>query len=211
MYKLDTNQAKAADITSNRIDEKGSYKGVFTRAQHVVSKNTGTIGIEFDFEAQDGRKARFTIYTIKTDGTQLRGYKTLMALMTCLELRSLPEPKNTDAAIYDYETKQDVVKSVPQFVELLNKPIGIMVTMEEYEKSAGGTAWRPVLQFVFRAESGLMATEILNRQVEPKQAAAVELTLKDRPLNKSTSTQSNANSYSNESPAPGFDDGDIPF
>jgi len=70
-YELDKKAAIAADTGSNRIGEKGKYIGRFTRAQHIVSGRTGTEGIDFDFETTDGKRARFTLYTRKSDGTTI--------------------------------------------------------------------------------------------------------------------------------------------
>ncbi|MCK9554155.1 hypothetical protein, partial [Aquamicrobium sp.] len=60
--------------------------------------------------------------------------------------------------------------------------IGLLLRMEEYEKRAGGTAWRPTLAFSFQAETELMASEILSRKATPEQLPRVLVTLADKPL-----------------------------
>lgn len=142
MYKLDTQAAKQADSVGGRITEKGKYVGTFTRAQHVVSEKTGTAGIDFDFVTDDGQRARFAIYTQKSDGTQIYGFKQLMAIMTCLQLRELSNPVNQRARVYDFDARQEVEVTVPQFPELLGKRIGLLLRMEEYGDNG---KWRPAL------------------------------------------------------------------
>src|SRR5690606_29570907 len=149
--------AKAADSTGSRINERGKYKGQFTRAQHIVA-DSGTKGIDFDFTADNGQKARFSIYTVKSDGTKIYGLKQLMAIMTVLKLRNLADPVNTAARIYDYDQGKEVDAVVPQFAELLNKPIGLLLTMEEYKPGK----WRPNLAGIFQADTELVASEILD-------------------------------------------------
>lgn len=177
MYALDPAAAKAAESTGSRIAEKGKYKGKFTRAQHVVSEK-GTFGIDFDFVADGGQKARFAIYTQREDGTQVYGFKQLSALMACLSLRTLAEPKDTPAKVYDFDQQRELDTVVPQFTELLGKPVGLLFTMEEYRPGK----WRPNLAGVFQANTELVASEILERKTQPVQLAKMVLALRDKPL-----------------------------
>lgn len=203
MYALNADAAKAADSTGNRISEKGKYVGRFTRAQDIVSKS-GTRGIDFDFEAGNGQKARFSIYTVKSDGSQTFGYKQLMAIMTVLKLRNIGSPTEVQARVYDFDAGQEVDKVVPQFAELLDKPIGLLFSMEEYKADK----WRPNLQGVFQADTELVASEILDRKTQPLTLPKMVERLRDKPL-----TQQAANYGNYEQPSdPGFDDpSDIPF
>lgn len=177
MYKLDTEAARAAEPTGGRITEKGKYKGKFLRAQHIVAES-GTKGIDFDFQADDGRRARFSIYTEKEDGTRIYGFKQLMAIMTCLSLREIGEPKHVPAKIYDFDLGKEVDRVVPQFPELIGKPIGLLLTMEEYNPGK----WRPNLFAPFQAETELVASEILDRKTTPAKLASMVLALRDRPM-----------------------------
>ena len=82
-YKLNTTAAKSAETsnTTTRIDQTGAYKGKFTLAKKIVA-NSGTEGIEFTFQADDGKVANWLrLYTIKADGTETFGYGMLMAAM----------------------------------------------------------------------------------------------------------------------------------
>lgn len=178
MYALDTTAAKGAENTGSRITEMGKYKGKFTRAQHIVAKNTGTVGIDFDFVSDTGQKCRFSIYTMKSDGTTIYGFKQLNAIMACMSLRALADPQMRKCKVYDYDLKREVEVEVPQFAELLDKPIGLLFTMEEYDPGK----WRPNLAGVFQASTELVASEILDRKTQPQQLAKMVLALRDKPL-----------------------------
>lgn len=178
MYALDATAAKEAESTGNRIIEKGKYKGKFTRAQHIVSETKGTTGIEFDFVSESGQRARFAIYTMRADGTKVYGFKQLSAIMACLQLRNIADPKQTPAKIYDYDQGKEVDRVVPQFTELLGQPIGLLFTMEEYKAGK----WRPNLAGAFQASTELTASEILDRRTQPEQLAKMVQALRDKPL-----------------------------
>lgn len=205
MYALNTEAAKAADSTGNRITERGKYIGKFTRAQHIES-DKGTKGIDFDFEANNGQKARFSLYTIKADGTQIYGFKQLMAIMTVLSLRNLAEPVSRRAKVYDFDAGQEVERDVPQFVELLDKPIGLLFTMEEYKEGK----WRPNLAGVFQADTELVASEILERKTQPLTLPKMVERLRDKPMQ---AQQGGSGYQPTNSGAPDFidDTSDIPF
>lgn len=202
MYALNTEAAKAADSTGNRIVERGKYVGRFTRAQHVVSQQ-GTKGIDFDFEANNGQKARFSLYTVKADGSQIFGFKQLMAIMTVLKLRNLSEPQDKIATVYDFDAGKEVQRSVPQFAELLDKPIGLLFTMEEYKPEK----WRPNLAGIFDAETELVASEILERKTQPLTLPKMIERLRDKPLKET----SGAPATSGGVPAASEFDDDIPW
>lgn len=203
MYKLDTEAARGAESTGSRITEKGKYKGKFLRAQHIESEKTGTVGIDFDFQANDGRRARFSIYTTKADGTRIYGFKQVMAIMTCLGIRELAEPKNVPAKIYDYDAQREVERVVLQFPELIGKPIGLLLAMEEY--SAG--KWRPNLGGVFQEHTELVASEILDRKTTPTKLPLMLQALKDKPMREGSAPAGDAP----PSGHPAAYDDDIPF
>lgn len=201
MYALDTTAAKAADSAGFQIKENGKYVGKFTRAEDIVSDRTGTKGIDFDFVSDAGQRARFSIYTVKADGTTIYGFKQLMAMMTVLKLREIADPTMIRAKVYDFDQGKEVEKSVPQFAELVNKPIGILITMEEYKPGK----FRPNLAGIFQAETDLVASEILDRKTVPAKLERMVAALRDKTLNVSAPSHSGPEA---EHPA---DDSDIPF
>lgn len=179
-YTLDPNAAKAADTINARIDKTGKYLGTITRAEPVTSKN-GTKGVDFSFKAETGETADYlTLWTHNTDGKQLQGFNTLNAIMTCLHVRGI---KAETGAVekYDIDLKKRVQVTVPLFKELMGKPVGLLLQMEEYAKTAGGTAWKPTIFAAFSPDE-FTASEILAKATKAETLAKMVLTLRDRPL-----------------------------
>lgn len=183
-YTLDANAAKAADVIFSKIETKGKYLGQLTRAEPVTSKK-GTKGIDLSFKADSGETADYlTLWTHNGEGKQLMGFNTLMAIMTCLRVKTLSaEPGVIDK--YDDTQKKRVKVEVPLFKELMGKPIGLLLQMEEYPKTAGGTGWKPTINAVFD-NNEFTASEILGKATKPETLTKMVLALRDRPLPSST-------------------------
>lgn len=214
MYALNNESAQAARKAEQRIsfiDEKGKYVGKFTRAEDITAAS-GTRGITFTFETNDGQKSNFSIYTIKSNGEKLGDYGTLMALMTCLGIKDI-KPAQVASMVWDKDAGGNVSKMLSQFPELMNKPVGILLAMEEYEKRDGsGTGWSARLNAVFQAETELTASEILDRKTTPTKLPQLVAALKDRPLKKRPASnggshQMDGGAFDESAP---FND-DIPF
>ena len=179
-YTLDATAARQADKFNARIEKTGKYIGILNRAEPVTSKN-GAQGIDFSFKSESGESSDYlTIWTHGKDGSQLRGFNLLMAMMTCLRVKELtPTPGRIEK--YNVDTKQREEVTVPLFLELMNKPVGILVQMEEYQKTAGGNAWRPVIFSTFDKDE-FVATEILNKSVKPEILPKMVEALRDKPI-----------------------------
>lgn len=179
-YQLDTNAAKQADAIHSRIDHTGKYVGTFTRAEPTTSTK-GSQGVDFSFKADNGGSADYlTIWTHNAKGEQLQGYKVLMAIMTCLRVRSL-KAEHGEVEKYDRDAKARVKVSAPLFKELMGKPVGLLLQMEEYAKAAGGTAWKPIIFAPFDKDE-FTASEILGKAAQPETLTRMVMALKDRPL-----------------------------
>jgi hypothetical protein len=214
MYALNNESAQAARKAEQRtsfIDEKGKYVGKFTRAEDITALS-GTRGIAFTFESDDGQKANFSIYTIKSDGEKLGDYGTLMALMTCVGVKDI-KPAQVQSLVWDRDAGANVNKTLSQFPDLMNKRVGILLAMEEYEKRDGsGTGWSARLNAVFQADTELTASEILDRKTTPTKLPQLVAALKDRPLkNKSRAASSAGASHPMDGGGSAFDDELIPF
>ena len=208
-YTLNPEAAKQADNMFSRIEEKGKYLGTLTRAEQIVSKK-GSKGIDFSFKSDTGATADYlTIWTHNGDGKQLQGFNTLMAIMTCLKVREL-KAEDGEVEKYDNDLKARVKVKVPLFKSLMNKPIGLLIYMEEYEKTAGGTAWKPQISAPFD-EHEFTASEILNKAQKPETLSKMVQALRDRPLK--TSGTSKPPSDHGTASADSFSDmeSDIPF
>lgn len=208
MYDLDTNAAKEADQKNSNISESGAYTGVFTRAENVMSTK-GTVGVEFSFKADNGASADYlTLWTKNKDGKDLYGYKMLMAIMTCLKVRNI-KPTIQQVEKYDRDEKQRKMVSVEVFADLMNKPLGLVIQMEEYEKQDAPSAWKPSIYAAFSPER-FTASEILNKAQKPETLNKMLATLRDKPLRHRAEQSSSAGG---PAPTGGLDDFDdsIPF
>lgn len=208
MYSLDPNAARKADTIGGMITDIGKYVGVLTQAVDIKA-STGTRGIALEFKSTAGQKAKVSIYTEKPDGTKLMGFDMLMAIMTCLGLRTI-EPKNGQYLRWNSETRAEEKVNGLIFPDLCNKPIGFLLETEDYEKNGGGVGSRIVLKAVFQSSTELTATEILDRKTQPEQLARMVLGLRHRPLRNKSTSRPNAATTGGGS---GFDDmdDDIPF
>lgn len=216
MYALDTNAARSADARGSFIDETGKYVGTFTRAEEIVSRQ-GTKGIGFTFKANDGRTARFDIYTERSDGSVLNvGRGQVMAMMACLSLRKI-EATLAVVKKWDSEASAERDVRVPCYVDLMGKPVGVLLEVEEYAKQDGSTGRRMSPAGVFQADTELMASEILDRKTQPQQLAKLVASLRDRPLKDKPAQQRGApqqrGGSGSGSGGASFDDmdSDIPF
>lgn len=180
MYALDTNSARKADSTGNQINEIGKYVGKFTQAEDIVAK-TGTRGIALNFESDAGQKTRISLYTLKSDGTRIMGFDSLMAILTCMGLRGI-KPQPGTVKVWDNEQRKEVDRSGSVFPELCTKAIGLLLETEEYEKQDGGLANRMVLAGVFRSEDEFTASEILDKKTKAEHLEKMVARLHHRPL-----------------------------
>ena len=207
-YTLDPNAAKKADSINNRIDSLGKYLGMLTRAEPIVSKK-GSKGVDMSFKADTGATADYlTIWTHNGDGKQLQGFNTLMAIMTCLRVRDL-KPESGEIEKYDNDIKARVKVIVPLFKSLMNKPVGLLIHMEEYEKTAGGTAWKPAISAPFDKD-GFTASEILTKAQKAETLDKMLASLRDRPLKASASAPRASSEPVSAGPFDDMDD-DIQF
>ena len=215
-YDLDPQSASSAGV-SNYITETGKYKGCFTRAEIVTSRND-TEGVELSFVADDGRRSDFLqLWTYNARGEALVSLKVLNAIMACLRVRSI---KPGQIAVQS----DGGAKTVSGFPDLMGKPIGLLLQREEYESTKTDDHGNRLIRFrfnivaPFEAATELTAGEILAKQTKPEQLARIFAGLKDKPASTAKATsgprQNGGNAsggdwYGSENPAP--PDDDIPF
>lgn len=182
MYQLNVEAAKEADSFNSRINDNCKAMGQFTRAESIRA-DSGTIGIEFDFKSVDGRSATFSLYTLKQDGTQLFGYKQLMAILACLRIKEAIQPEQVQVEKYSFDEKKTIKTIVPAFRALMGKPIGIVFQKELFTYSAGQKAGQDGERVNFFAafdKDGFTAKEILERVPKPENLDKVMSMLKTR-------------------------------
>jgi len=210
MYQLNTELASKADTIGAYINDTGKYVGKFIRAEKLVSANKGTHGIGFTFQADDNRECRFDIWTMRENNEPLQGLNQINALMACLKVRALTESVRN---VKKWHDGSEQVMAATCFSELMDKPIGLLLRAEEYEKmqdgyATGEYAWRMGLFAVFQAGSELMASEILSRKTKPEQLGKVIGLLADKPLKKKSGQTGPASAKHANDPTP-FQENDL--
>jgi hypothetical protein len=209
-YTLNANNAKAVGVAA-RIDQLGAYVGTFTRAE-ALSSDKGTQGVEFSFKSNEGQSADYlTLWTINNQGADLYGRKVLDALMVCMRVRGIAA-KQAKIKKWDAQRGAEVEVLAQIFPELMNKPIGLLLVREEYEKDDGTTAWKMVIVGAFDPGTHQTPREILENVQQPEQLKGMISALRDRPLRKK-SGQGGSQGQGGGRPAPNFADmdDDIPF
>ena len=127
-YTLDATSARNAESIGKFIRDTGKYKGVFTRAELLISTEKGSRGIEFDF-VSDGKECTLQLWTHSGTGEPYSALNMVNAIMTCLALRGI-QPKKMVVEKYDYDSKQRHKVEVTAFPDLMNKPIGLLLQKE---------------------------------------------------------------------------------
>ena len=179
MYQLNANTARKADQTGNRINEIGKYVGTFTQAEDITA-STGTKGVALRFDS-NGQQANLSLYTRKSNGDEIMGMQSLMAIMTCMRLRNIA-PKPGTVKHWDNDAKQEVTKQAQVFPDLCGKPIGLLLETEDYIKQNGDTGTRMVIAGIFQADTELTASEILDQKTKPEQLEKMIARLHHRPV-----------------------------
>lgn len=178
-YEYDEEAAGHADDIANRIDENGPYVGRFKRAESIVSTNTGTKGILFEFNAPGGGIAQFSLYTEKADGSRVFGFNIVQAIMLLLGVKSL---KAVPGKVQQFD--EDQGKSVEVdgevYPDLLDKDIGVLLQKELYTKRDGKDGFRMNLVLAFHPTSKLTASELKDRKVKPEKLEKTMKSLKTK-------------------------------
>src|SRR5574343_316569 len=219
-FILNKASAIAADQKSAYITETGKYIGIFTLAEGYTAIS-GAGFVALTFKSRDGQEATIRLCVTDKQGNPTFSMKTLNAIMAVLRQREI-KTELIHADKYNPETRQKEKMQVAAFTGLMNKPIGVLIQMEEFEKvdsnrnPTGETGWKPDLFGVFDAETELTASEILLQVTKPEHLAKMVLALKDKPLKKRPaatpipSNQPNQNTYNRPATFDDFED-DIPF
>lgn len=179
---LNTTSAKAADNIASAIKEAGKYIGTITRAEALKSQQ-GTLGLGLSFKTAAGQSADYLdIYTHKANGEELMGCKTVNALLACLGLREAKEGHITFEKWNNTERKRETV-TASGYPDLMGKSIGLLLQKELGTHSQTGADTEKMVVFgVFSPTTELTASEILDRQTNPKRLAAMTEALMARPV-----------------------------
>lgn len=209
MYDLDPKAARKADQTGNRINEIGKYVGTFTQAEDITA-STGTKGVALRFES-NGQSAALSLYTQKANGDKIMGFDALMAIMTCLKLRNIT-PQGGTVKFWDRDADAEASRAGRVFLELCNRPIGLLLETEGYFKQDGSEGSRMVIAGIFQAGTELTAGEILDQKTTPEALAKMVARLHHRPAKAAkTSVATRTPAAAGAGAGSGFDDMDDDF
>ncbi|AZY49712.1 hypothetical protein C0J09_11580 [Bordetella avium] len=196
-YEFDEESARQAGASSF-IDATGKYKGTFTQVKQIISRK-GTEGIEFSFEASDGRTANYLqLWTFDVNGKPLYGKKTLDALMCCARLKTLTPQKGV---VEGKNGPEDAIV----FPGLVGRPIGLLLQREEYQKDSGDVGYKFNIYAPFHSDTELMAAELLDGKTAPGMLPKMLEGLKDKPLQSRARPTTGSYHAASENPADGWD------
>lgn len=206
-YTLDATSARNAESIGKFIRDTGKYKGVFTRAELLISTEKGSRGIEFDF-VSDGKECTLQLWTHSGTGVPYSALNMVNAIMTCLALRGI-QPKKMVVEKYDYDSKQRHKVEVTAFPDLMNKHIGLLL-QKELSVYNNKERSKMLIFAAFNAESEKTSTEILDKIAQPSALAKLVLLLADKDNRKSGQAMQ-SQQQSNPSNAYAALDDDLPF
>jgi hypothetical protein len=180
--QLNANDARQGDTVSNVIRESGEYVATITRAEKLFSRNE-VEGVGLSIRTDDGATANYLdLYTIKPDGTKLRGYHLVQALLCCTKV------KNADEGAIKFEKWDSNERRIMEaqatgYPALMGKRIGVFLQQElQTHSTTGENVERLNLIGVFEAATGLTATEILDGKTKPERAEKYRQILAKTPI-----------------------------
>lgn len=192
-----------------KIETSGAYTGRLTLAKERTAK-TGTKGIEFAFESDDGQVARYlTLWVQRANGDRIDyAYGLLSALMTCLGVQAI-ESTTTTLDEWQADTSQWLPAQVEVFESLMNRPIGLLLQREERVWEGKTQVSMKIVEF-FDPRSRRTPAEILAGDATPQALERLAAGLRESVVRAYTPPAG----ASPRSPDNGFSDiadDDIPF
>lgn len=169
--KFNSADARQADNFASVIRDTGKYVGVLTRAEKLLSKN-GVEGVGLSFKDDNGASANYLdVYTLRADGSQLRGYHLIQALLVCVGAKEIAEgPIKFDKWTRDQGIVETTVTGYPA---LMGKRIGLILQKElSTHRDTGADVERVNIVAVFQPNTGLTATEILDGKTKAEKTEA---------------------------------------
>ena len=179
---LNATEARKADNISSVIRESGSYVGIITRAEKLLSKND-VEGVGLSFKTDDGASANYLdLYTIKPNGEKLRGYNIVQAIMCCLRLKTVDDGTITFEK-WDRDANAMVKTTAEGYPTLMGKRIGLVLQKELQTHSiTGAEVERLNIVTAFESTTRLTASEILDSKTKAERLDFIERTIASHPV-----------------------------
>lgn len=202
-----------------RIETSGAYVGHFTLAKEKTAK-TGTKGIEFNFEAEGGRTARYlSLWLTRANGEKIEyPYSLLSALMACLNVKNI---ESTPATVDEWDAAASMMMptEVQTFPDLMHKPIGVLLQREERLWEGKTYVSMKIAQFFDPSDrstpaeiiSGNRAGHALDKLVGNLRESVVRNDAPPADAMPSNGTSNGAASAGNANPFAAIDEDDVPF
>lgn len=180
--QLNATEARKADNISSVIRESGSYVGVITRAEKLLSKNS-VEGVGLSFKTDDGASANYLdLYTVKPNGEKLRGYNIVQAILCCLRLKAVDEGAITFDK-WDRDAGSIVKATAEGYPALMGKRIGLVLQKEIQTHSiTGHDVERLNIVTAFDPSTRLVASEILDSKTQAERLNFIERTIASHPV-----------------------------
>lgn len=208
---LNATEARKADNISSVIRESGSYVGVITRAEKLLSKND-VEGVGLSFKTDDGASANYLdLYTIKPNGEKLRGYNIVQAILCCLRLKTADDGQIAFEK-WDRDAGGMVKVTADGYPALMGKRIGLVLQKElQTHSKTGEDVERLNIVTAFEPSTRLVASEILDSKTKAERLDFIERTVANQPTRDSRKHRKAApTAPTPTTSADDFDD-DIPF
>lgn len=183
MLKLNSQLAKDADNINAGIKETGKYVGTITRAEKLVSKEKGTVGLGLSIKTDDGLSADYLdIWHTRGDGSELSGLKTVNAILCCTKTMEAQEGPIT-VERWDNTAGKREKTSASGYPGLMGKKVGVLLQKQlETNNRTGKDVERVGIFAVFNAETELTASEMYAKKTNPERLAQMLTTLMARPV-----------------------------
>jgi hypothetical protein len=179
---LDANEARNADKVNSVIRESGKYVGTITRAEKLLSKNN-VEGVGISFKADDGSTANYLdLYTVKPDGSKLRGLGIVQAILCCTKTRQADEGEISFEK-WDKDAGQVIKVKAQGYPALMGKRIGFLLQKELATNNQTGADTERINIFaVFDPDTEFTASEILDKKTQPEQLGKMVNALMAKPV-----------------------------
>ncbi len=210
-YQRDDQLATQAEgRVGARIETSGAYTGRFTLAKERIAR-TGTKGIEFTFESDEGQLARYlTLWVTRANGERMDyGYGLLSALMVILGLNQI-ESKPAVIDEWQADTGQWLPSQVEVFDALMNKPIGVLLQREEREWEGRTQIGMRIVEF-FDPRDRRTAAEILANAREAQSLNRLVASLRPSVMRSAAPVAAAPAGTATSSGLADFAEDDIPF